>query len=116
MNTKRDPKEIAESMMHRSRCNYQVGACIEDKSGRVISWGWNSEGKGFGIHAEAHAILRGNPTRMRGGILYVASRRKASGNIIYSKPCLGCQILIQAKGISKVYWREAFNVWRLWTP
>lgn len=115
MNTKRNPKEIAEAMVNRSRCGYQVGCCIADKDSRVISWGWNSEGKGFGLHAEAHALLRGNPQRMRGGILYVASRRKASGSVIYSKPCIGCQILIQAKGIAKVYWRESSNVWHLWT-
>lgn len=104
-------------MMYRSTAGYQVGSCIVDPSGRVMSWGWNGVGAtGYGLHAEAHAILRGNRTRMRGATLYVASRRKASGNAIYSKPCLGCQILIQAVKIARVYWREKDNVWHLWTP
>lgn len=112
MNTRRSPKEIAEAMMSRSLCLVQVGACVEDREGRIIAWGWNSSGQdGFGLHAEAHAILRANRHRLRGAAIYVASRRRRSGNSVTSKPCLGCQILIKGAGLAQVLWRDKNKIW-----
>jgi deoxycytidylate deaminase len=112
MNTHRSPKEIAEAMMSRSSCAVQVGACIEDSEGRIISWGWNSMGpSGYGIHAEAHAIFRSKRTRLRGSTLYVASNRKRSGNSVTSRPCLGCQVLLKNAGIVAFYWRTRDGDW-----
>lgn len=111
MNTKRDPKEIAESILFRSTCNVQVGSCISLNS-RIISWGWNSSGfSGFGLHSEAHAIKRANKDRLEGATIYVASRRKANDRIVLSKPCEACQKLIDKYEL-KVKYRDAEGIWR----
>lgn len=111
MNTNRSPEEIAEAMMSRSVCAVQVGACIEDHHG-VFSWGWNSVGSsGYGLHAEAHAIVRANADRLQHATIYVASQRRSSGNSVTSRPCIGCQILLQNKGISTIWWRDKTGLW-----
>lgn len=111
MNTHRSPREIAEAMLSRSVCLVQVGACLEDSHG-VFSWGWNSVGaSGYGIHAEAHAILRANRGRLKGATIYVASKRIHSRNPNTSRPCLGCQILLQGMGIKAVWWRDKNGDW-----
>lgn len=112
MNTRRSPREIAEAMAMRSVCTVQVGACVEDRHGRIVAWGWNSSGMdGFGLHAEAHTIFRANRNRLIGSTLYVASIRRRTNRSIISKPCLGCQILIDGVGIKTTYWRDKNKVW-----
>lgn len=51
-------------------------------------------GKCIAVHAEANAIIFGDPTRMRGGTIYV--------NDI---PCVGCQRLIDGMGLQVVYYK-----------
>ena len=46
------------------------------------------------VHAEANAIIYGDPFRMRGGTVYVTD-----------KPCVGCQRLIDGMGLG-VVWDE----------
>jgi deoxycytidylate deaminase len=94
MNTQSDPREIAEAILNRSVCSVQVGACIKDKHG-VFSWGWNSSGSGFGEHAEAACIRRANKKRLKGSIMYVASKRRRNGKMINSYPCPDCRRLIR---------------------
>lgn len=101
---------LAVDILARSGCCVQVGAAIEDGVG-ILSWGWNSMGfDGYGIHAEAHAILRANKRRLRGATIFVASKRKRNGKVVPSKPCPDCQKLIDKWGLH-VVWRDSNGVW-----
>lgn len=51
-------------------------------------------GSCIAVHAEANAIIYGDPSRMRGGTVYVTD-----------KPCDGCQRLIDGMGLG-VVWDE----------
>lgn len=44
------------------------------------------------VHAEANAIIFGDPSRMRGGTMYVTHR-----------PCTGCQRLIDGMGLKVIF-------------
>lgn len=44
------------------------------------------------VHAEANAIIYGDPVRMRGGTIYVTH-----------EPCVGCQRLIDGMGLEVVH-------------
>lgn len=50
------------------------------------------------VHAEANAIIFGDPSRMRGGTMYVTE-----------KPCVGCQRLIDGMGLQVLVPSEAFQ-------
>lgn len=116
MNTNRDPREIVEQLLNRSTCSVQVAAVIADKWS-VHSWGWNSSGStGMGLHAEAHALLRSNRSRLSRSTVYVASQRKRNQKPINSKPCEECQKLLQ--GVKSVIYRDANSTWveGWWTP
>jgi deoxycytidylate deaminase len=101
--------DLAVDILGRSTCSVQVGAAIADKHG-IFSWGWNSVGSGYGIHAEAHAISRANKRRLRGATIFVASKRTRSQKAITSKPCAECQRLID-KWELQVAWRDNDGGW-----
>lgn len=101
--------QLAIDILERSRCAVRVGAAIADGNG-IFSWGWNSVGSGYGLHAEAHAIARANKKRLKGALLYVASKRDRSGKAVTSKPCAECQKLID-KWQLRVMWRENNEDW-----
>lgn len=107
----KDPREIAETILSRSVCCVQVGAAIADRSGRIISWGWNSVGNGWGLHAEDHAIRRANKRRLEGSTIYVASQRARNKKVIPSAPCEDCQLLINNWGLNVLY-RDSNGLWR----
>lgn len=111
-----DPRTLALDLLSRSDCMVQVAAVIADKTG-LLSWGWNSSGPdGFGLHAEAHAILRANKKRLAGSKIFVASRRKKSGNLLLSKPCPDCTRLLRAAGISAaIYINDPSGTWQTLT-
>jgi deoxycytidylate deaminase len=102
-------KELATDILARSSCSVQVGAVIEDGVG-ILSWGWNSVGAGYGMHAEAHAILRANRKRLHGSTIYVASVRQRNAKIVISKPCEDCQRLIDKHNL-RVIWRGSKGEW-----
>lgn len=89
MNTKLKPESLILKLLDRSTCKVQVAAIIADSHG-IYSWGWNSSGNGYGIHAEIHAIKRANPKRLPQSTLYVIGRRLKSGNYVDCKPCENC--------------------------
>lgn len=86
------PETLALDLLRRSRLNVQMAAVIIDKHDRFVSWGWNH---GY-IHAEAHAIGRANPRRLPGSFIFIAGKRRKSGNLVEAKPCPHCQALIDA--------------------
>ena len=107
----KDPRELAETLLNRSTCSVMVAACIEDKFG-IHSWGWNSAGySGYGMHAEAHAIVRANKPRLYGSTIYVASIRKRNGNPVIAKPCVNCQKLLD-KYMITVKYRDKDGLWK----
>lgn len=103
-----DPRDLAIDLLSRSICFVRVAAVICDPYHQIISWGWNSVGSGFGLHAEVHAIGRANPARLEYGTIYVASKRKKKA--IMSKPCEECERLIKKWHLSVVY-RASDGVW-----
>lgn len=112
MNTKRDPREIAEAILTRSICSVRVGCCIVDSRGRVVGWGWNGMGSdGYGIHAERHALSRTNKDRLGRATMYVAGVRARTGKIVGSRPCSACQGAIVAAGVGWVLYRDGKGDW-----
>lgn len=103
------PKDLAVDLLNRSTCAVQVAAVLVDKTG-IYGWGWNSVGTGFGIHAEAHCLLRSNRRRWRESIMYVAAKRKKSGGTVTSKPCEECAKLVRKVG--RVVYRDKDEVWK----
>lgn len=98
-----NPRQLAIDISHRSTCRVKVGSCIADQRG-IFSWGWNHAGDGYGCCAETHAIFRANRKRLEGSTIYVAGYHRKTSNACPAKPCKDCAKLIEAVGISKVYW------------
>ena len=126
--------EIAESVSMRSTClRRRYGAVIVSKDGRIVSTGYNGAprhrvnctdlnsclrdelkvkpGTHYelcrSVHAEANAIINGNPLDIIGGTLYLsgtdASTNKPSK---YISPCAMCQRLILNAQIARVVMRD----------
>ena len=89
MNKQGHPKDVVLRLLKRSRCRVQVAAVLSDSAG-VHAWGWNHEGAGFGEHAEIACLKRANHKRVAKSVMWVAARRKKSGNIATAKPCAAC--------------------------
>lgn len=106
----KDPRELAETLLSRSNCAVQVASVLEDDYG-IHSWGWNSSGNGYGMHAEKHCLMRVNPNRAYESTIYVAARRKRNGHIVTAKPCAECQQLLTKYAI-RVFYRDKDGVWK----
>jgi len=93
---------------------WQIGAVLV-KNGKIVGRGhnrnsWKSErlSKQFGfplwsLHAEMDAVLSAD---FGGNILFVAGRKKKNGNLIDCKPCLKCQKVLKAFGVTTVYYQN----------
>lgn len=103
-------KQLAEDILERSTCAVQVGAVIMDRQGRIVSWGWNSPGNGYGFCAEEHAVVRANTKRLRGATIYVAGERKRNRRFVLSKPCERCQQILNAFDL-RAFWRDKNGEW-----
>lgn len=118
---------IAQAVAKRSTCiRRQYGAVIV-KDDRIISTGYNGSARGCdnccdkgvcwreenhiphgeqyekcqAVHAEANAIINGNPSDMIGATLYLAGFE--DGKLIEEpKPCMMCERLITNARIEKV--------------
>jgi len=107
------PKELAIDISKRSTCRVKVGSVIEDKNG-IFSWGWNHMGLiGLGCCAEAHAISRANPKRLKGSTIYIAGTHRKTGNPVPAKPCYHCHKLILHVGIEEVIWQDKY-LWEVY--
>lgn len=126
--------EIAESVSMRSTClRRRYGAVIVSKDGRIVSTGYNGAPRHRAncsdlnsclrdelkvkpgthyelcrsVHAEANAIINGNPLDIIGGTLYLsgtdAKTNKPSKHI---SPCAMCQRLILNAQIARVVMRD----------
>lgn len=102
--------DLAKDIALRSTCRDKVGAVIFDSHG-IFSWGWNHAGfNGNGMHAEHHAIWRGNRKRMKGATIVVA-RFKPTGVLGISKPCDLCIPKIMKAGIVKIVYLNRDGDW-----
>jgi deoxycytidylate deaminase len=89
---------------------YKVGASLS-KGSRVISVGWNWFRKTSPnslaylrtVHAELHCIHGFHKEDLSGCVLTVA-RITNGGLISIAKPCAGCQEMLKALGIKKVFY------------
>ena len=107
-----NPRQLAIDLLDRSECAVQVAAVIADRNG-IFGWGWNNVGAGFGEHAERAALRRTrNVRRTVGASIYVAARRKKSGNTITAKPCEDCHNFIIGNWIDDIHYRDGDGEWR----
>jgi len=103
-----DALKLAADLSARSIIKIKVGAVIFNDD-KIIAWGWNNPGSGFGDHAEHMAIrrfVRSNHFRSAANYrIAVYSTRK--GKPITSRPCRNCERLIRRYGIKgSVYFRK----------
>lgn len=129
--------EIAQSVSMRSTClRRRYGAVIVSKDGRIVSTGYNGAPRHRAnctdlkyclreqlkikpgthyelcrsVHAEANAIINGDPLEIIGGTLYLAGTEAATN--LPSKhisPCAMCQRLILNAQIARVVMRNENN-------
>lgn len=127
--------EIAESVSMRSTClRRRYGAVIVSKDGRIVSTGYNGAPRHRAncsdlnsclrdelkikpgthyelcrsVHAEANAIINGNPLDIIGGTLYLCGTDARTNTPSKSiEPCAMCQRLILNAQIARVVMRDA---------
>ena len=134
--------EIAVAVSMRSTClRRRYGAVIVSKDGRIVSTGYNGAPRGRAncvdlgfclrqqckikpgthyelcraVHAEANAIINGNPLDIVGSTLYLAGTEASSGKPSpQMRPCAMCERLILNAQIARVVLRnengEIFSV------
>jgi deoxycytidylate deaminase len=108
---KGNPKDLSTDILERSICRVQVGAVLLDGAGHILSWGWNSVGRGFGLCAERHAVGRANRARLDGSTtIYVAAKRKRNGKVVSARPCPKCRAVLD-KNVIVVVYRDADGRW-----
>lgn len=126
--------EIAVAVSMRSTClRRRYGAVIVSKDGRIVSTGYNGAPRHRAncvdlneclrekcqikpgthyelcraVHAEANAIINGNPLDIVGGTLYLAGTDVATNSRTKQmRPCSMCQRLILNAQIAKVVMRD----------
>mgnify|MGYP000014486189 FL=1 len=126
--------EIAVAVSMRSTClRRRYGAVIVSKDGRIVSTGYNGAPRGRAncvdlgfclrqkcnikpgthyelcraVHAEANAIVNGNPLDIVGSTLYLAGTEASSGlPSSQMRPCAMCERLILNAQIERVVMRD----------
>lgn len=106
-----NPRTLATRLCDRSPCRIQVAAVLSDRKGRIFAWGWNHPGRGLGQHAEAHAISRANPRRLKGATITVMGQRPSKGRSVLSRPCDACMALINRAGIKTISYYDPKRGW-----
>lgn len=104
----KNPKELALKLLKRSTCRVQVAAVLSDKKG-IFAWGVNHAGDGYGMCAERECLRKANYKRVQGAVMWIAARRKKSGNPVSSRPCGACWPAV-SRCLYVVY-REKDSTW-----
>lgn len=127
--------EIAQAVSLRATCiRRRYGAVIVSKDGRIVSTGYNGAPRHRAnctdlgtclreelkikpgthyelcraVHAEANAIINGNPLDIAGGTLYLAGTDVKTGQATKSmRPCPMCERMILNAQIARVVMRNA---------
>lgn len=113
MKKPKDPRELVVGLLKRSTCKVQVAAALSDKHG-IFAWGVNHAGDGYGLCAERETLRKCNYKRVSGAVLWIAARRKKSGNPVCSKPCAVCWPVV--KQCLYVVYREKTGEWTVLRP
>ena len=126
--------EIAQAVSMRSTCiRRRYGAVIVSKDGRIVATGYNGAPRHRAncsdlksclraelkikpgthyelcraVHAEANAIINGNPLDIVGGTLYLAGTDAATNKpTAQMRPCAMCERLILNAQITRVVLRD----------
>lgn len=126
--------DIAQAVSLRSTClRRRYGAVIVSKDGRIVSTGYNGAPRNRSncsdlgvclreqlnikpgthyelcraVHAEANAIINGNPLDIVGGTLYLAGTDvKTNKPTSQMRPCAMCERLILNAQIARVVLRD----------
>ncbi|MBU3827167.1 MAG: dCMP deaminase family protein [Candidatus Anaerobiospirillum merdipullorum] len=126
--------EIAQAVSMRSTCiRRRYGAVIVSKDGRIVATGYNGAPRHRAncsdlgtclreqlkikpgthyelcraVHAEANAIINGNPLDVVGGTLYLAGTEVKTGKPTKSmRPCAMCERMILNAQIARVVLRD----------
>jgi tRNA(Arg) A34 adenosine deaminase TadA len=92
-------KRIALSDRTHKRCLF--GAVGLRRDGKiVISKNIRNPGKNVQCHAETRLSRKLDV----GSVVYVARIDRIYSNFVNAKPCVGCQMQMRARGVSKVYY------------
>lgn len=116
MNTRVDRRELAITLCNRSQCYIKMAAVCSDRNG-IFAWGWNSSGKGYGQHAEEHAVQRANRKRLVGCTVTVAGKRprgdgKNRWRFVFSAPCKErCWPMLVRLGVKTVEFIHSDGKW-----
>lgn len=122
--------DVAKAVAKRSTClRRRYGAVIVSKDGRIVSTGYNGAPRGRknccdigfckrqklkiepgthyelcrAVHAEANAIINGNPLDMREGTLFLSGLVADSDTLTnYPFPCAMCRRMIINAGIQTI--------------
>lgn len=98
---------------------FKTGAVIVDRNGAIVSLGWSHMtdrrmAQYYSMHAELHAILRAEKSRLKGATMYVATIVGKSGNVTSAKPCPACEGVIASVGIKDVVFTERKVLRKKW--
>lgn len=123
--------EIAQVVSKRSTCRRRHYGAVIVKDNIIVSTGYNGAARGLpncdeekacyreahnipsgeryeacrGVHAEANAIINGDPVKMRGATIYIAGYN-ADGSVADGQPCLMCRRMILNAQIERLVWLE----------
>ena len=92
--------ELARDLSERSTIKIKVGAVIYTKN-KILSWGWNNPGDGYGDHAEHMAVRRFIRAYRNVSSIpaYIAVFSTRKGKSITSRPCGNCEKLLRSVGV-----------------
>ena len=108
--------EISYALYHQVSWHRSTHFAFLLKDRRIAFVGWNKEkshtaikrhpyGPTSGLHAEMDAILRSKSDDLSQFDLLVL-RIDRNMKLNQSKPCVGCQSLIEQVGVRNVYWSD----------
>lgn len=123
---------LALAISRRSTCIRRNYGAIIVKNKIIISTGYNGSARGeancidsgkcireelnipkgeryelcVAVHAEANAIISGDPEKMKGATLYVAGT-ESNGDYASGKPCLMCDRMIKNAMIDRVVYLDS---------
>ena len=109
-------KQVAIIQCYKSTYKQRLGAVVVFK-GKMVGRGFNKvTGNGKigndGIHAEIEAINNTPASSRNGSVVYVCRINK-KGELMMSKPCHACEVVLRKLGVKRVWYSE-LGGWKRW--
>ena len=109
-------KDAAINQCYKSAYKQRLGAVVVFK-GRIVGKGFNKIiGNGSmrvgTVHAEVSALNNSPAAYRKGAVVYV-SRITSKGELVMSKPCHACEVVLRKLGVKRVWYSEA-GEWKRW--